>query len=712
MKNRMLFLIAFLLGSIGLNLKAQDKLFTPEDAAGVNPALFAAGMSQLQWMANQDVYTYAEGNFILAANPKKNQADTILDLSVINKGLISLNTDSLRRMPSIRWIDAESGYFLNQKKLFRLNLTSKDIMLITSFPQDAENIEIMLPTLNAAYTIKNNLFLAEGEKHTQITDEIDGIICGQSVHRNEFGISGGIFWSPDGGKIAFYRMDESMVTQYPLVDVSKRVAELKNERYPMAGMTSHEVSIGIYDLKSQSVVFLKTGLPADQYLTSVSWHPESKALYTALLSRDQKHMKLNHYDAATGEFVKTLFEEKEEKYVEPLNPMFFVPGSKDSFIWISQRDGFKHLYHYQTDGKLIRQLTSGEWVVTSFLGFDSKGSKAFFMATKESPLEQNAYSVDLKSGRIVRITPQKGVHRTNISHSGLYALDTYSNATVPRETHLLNAAGKSLKLLKQAENPLKDHKLGETSVFTIEATDGTPLFCRMIKPIDFDPEKKYPVVVYVYGGPHAQMITESWMNGANYYLNYLAQKGYIVFTLDNRGSDKRGRAFEQIIHRNLGKIEAEDQMQGISYLKSLPFVDAERIGVDGWSYGGFMSIHLKLNYPETFKVAVAGGPVTDWKYYEVMYGERYMDSPESNPDGYLQTSLINQAHKLEGKLLIIHGDMDPVVVWQHSLSFLKKCVDEGKLLDYFVYPGYEHNVRGRDRAHLIRKITSYFDENL
>jgi dipeptidyl-peptidase 4 len=327
-------------------------------------------------------------------------------------------------------------------------------------------------------------------------------------------------------------------------------------------------------------------------------------------------------------------------------------------------------------------------------------------------LEQNAYSLDLKSGRIVRITPQKGVHRTSVSHSGLYALDTYSSSTVPRETHLLSTNGKSIKILRQAENPLKDYKLGETTVFTIEATDGTPLYCRMIKPIDFDPLKKYPVVIYVYGGPHAQMITDSWMYGANFYLNFLAQKGYVVFTLDNRGSDKRGREFEQAIHRNLGKIEAEDQMQGVRYLKSLPFVDAERIGIDGWSYGGFMSVHMKLNYPETFKVAVAGGPVIDWKYYEVMYGERYMDHPESNPEGYEQANLINQVSKLEGKLLLIHGDMDPVVVWQHSLAFLKKCVSEGKLVDYFVYPGYEHNVRGRDRAHLIKKITSYFDENL
>jgi len=336
----------------------------------------------------------------------------------------------------------------------------------------------------------------------------------------------------------------------------------------------------------------------------------------------------------------------------------------------------------------------------------------FFSSTRESPLETNTYSVDLKSRKLFRHTNQKGTHRSTLSTSGKYLLDTYSSTNVPRESQIISVNGKNNRILFSAANPLLDYMMGTTEIFTLDASDGSPLYCRMIKPADFDPKQKYPVIVYVYGGPHAQMITDSWLAGAGFYLNYLAMKGYIVFTLDNRGSDKRGKAFEQAIHRRLGVIEKEDQMTGIAYLQTLPFVDTDRIGVDGWSYGGFMSINLKLNHPGVFKVATAGGPVTDWKYYEVMYGERYMGHPENNAEGYLQSSLINQAEKLEGKLLIIHGDLDNVVVMQHSLAFIRKCIEAGKQLDFFVYPGHEHNVRGRDRAHLIQKIASYFDENL
>jgi dipeptidyl-peptidase-4 len=269
-----------------------------------------------------------------------------------------------------------------------------------------------------------------------------------------------------------------------------------------------------------------------------------------------------------------------------------------------------------------------------------------------------------------------------------------------------------VKRLHQAENPLKDYNIGETTIGTLKAEDGQTLYTRLIKPYNFDASKKYPVIVYVYGGPHAQLITDEWTAGAGIYLNYLAQEGFLVFTLDNRGSADRGEAFEQCIHRQCGQLEMRDQMVGINWLKTLPYVDADRIGSDGWSYGGFMSTSLKINHPEVFKVSVAGGPVLDWKYYEIMYGERYMDTPQENPEGYELTSLENKTDKLEGKLLMIHCTTDDVVMWQHSLVFVENCIHNGKQLDYFVYPGHGHNVAGPDRAHLITKITQYFKDNL
>lgn len=709
MASKFLFLWLALLSFT--QLVAQQKTFTAMDAAGMNFSLFPGSMQQLQWINGVDAYSWVDDKYLLRSDATKKTSDTILTLTSLNLALRSNSLDSLRRMPALQWLNATSGYFSVQRNLVQYTLPGPELKVLTVFPLNAANISINAASMNVAYTIENNLFVAIAGEHFQITNEPEGIVCGQSVHRNEFGINGGIFWSADGKKLAFYRMDESMVTTYPLVDVATRIASHKAEKYPMAGMTSHEVTIGIYNLERQATVFLNTGLPADQYLTSVTWHPDGESIYCGLLNRAQNHLKINQYDAVSGGFLKTLFEENDERYVEPLHPLYFLPGNK-GFLWVSQRDGYKHLYHYERTGKFVRQLTFGPWVVNDVIGFDPKGEKVFFTSTRESPLEQHTYSVNIKSRKLTRHTLQKGTHRSSLSSSGNFLLDTYSSTTVPRESQLIGVSGKGSRSLYAAANPLKEYAIGQTEIFTLEASDGSSLYCRMIKPAAFDPQKKYPVIVYVYGGPHAQMITESWLAGAGFYLNYLAMKGYIVFTLDNRGSDKRGKQFEQSIHRQLGKLEREDQMAGIKYLQSLPFVDADRIGVDGWSYGGFMAISLKLNHPEVFKVATAGGPVTDWKYYEVMYGERYMGTPENNPDGYHNSSLLNQVGQLEGKLLIIHGDMDNVVVMQHSLAFIRKCIDAGKQVDFFVYPGHEHNVRGRDRAHLIQKITIYFDENL
>jgi dipeptidyl-peptidase-4 len=709
---RILFIISVLLLFFTANIFAQEKIFTPEESVGLNPSLNPTGYSQLQWITDQDDFTFTDKKSVMKTSAMQNLTEVFFSLNDLNNSMKANALDTLAKIPQINWIDSNSMYFFVQNKLFVFNVPKKTVVKITEFPEKAANFSVNLPLLKVAYTVENNLFVFEGQSHAQITTEPEGVVCGQSVHRNEFGINGGIFWSPDGNSIAFYRMDERMVANYPIVETEKRIAEVKNERYPMAGEKSHEVTLGVYNLSSKATVFMKTGEPAEQYLTAVTWNPDNKIIYTGILNRDQNHLVLNAYDVQTGTFAKTLFEENDEKYVEPQHPMFFIPGQSNQFIWISQRDGFSHLYLYDKDGTLIKQLTQGEWVVTDIYGFNSKTAEVFFGSTKESPLELNIYKTNLKSGKIERLSSDKGMHRAILSKSGNYLLDIYSNRETPKTISLISTKNNKLTVIKAEGNLLKDYKLGLTSIFTLKASDGTDLYCRMIQPIDFEPTKKYPVIVYVYGGPHAQLVTESWLGGANNYLNYLAQKGYIVFTMDSRGSAHRGKKFEQAIFRNLGNVEIEDQLQGINYLKSLEFVDSDRIGVDGWSYGGFLAMTLKLKYPEIFKVAVAGGPVVDWKFYEVMYGERYMDTPETNPEGYANANLLNLAKNLKGKLLLIHGTSDNTVVWQNSLTFLKRCVDEGVLVDYFVYPGYGHNVRGKDRAHLIKKITTYFDENL
>jgi dipeptidyl-peptidase-4 len=607
----------------------------------------------------------------------------------------------------------EAFTFTHKNRLFRFDVKIKQLRELNNYPKDARNVTINYENMAIAYTIENNLYVAVEGHQVQVTsDEDKGIVNGQSVHRNEFGINNGIFWSPRGNYLAFYRMDETMVSEYPVVDITKRVAETDPIRYPMAGMTSHEVTLGVFDLGSQNTVFMNTGEPADQYLTSVTWGPSEKMIYIALLSRDQNHLRLNQYNARTGNLIKTLFEEEHEKYVEPEEPLYFLESKPELFLWHSERDGFRHLYLYDNDGKLVEQLTSGEWMVTRLLGAGPKDRYVFFNATIDGPLNDNIYMLDINNGKITKISNPDGSHRGILNGNGNYVIDIYSDTTTTRVYRILDRKGKTVQVLQADHNPLSDYRLGKMSIFTLKAGDSTDLYCRMIRPVDFGPGKKYPVIVYVYGGPHAQLVTNSWLGGAGLFLNYLATKGYIVFTLDNRGSANRGLAFEQAVFRNLGTIEIDDQMVGVEYLKSLGYVDPERIGADGWSYGGFMTISLMLKQPETFKVGVAGGPVTDWKYYEVMYGERYMDTPEQNPDGYEEASLLNHAGQLQGDLLIIHGTSDPVVVWQHSLDLIRKLISEGKQVDYFVYPGHGHGVGGKDRLHLNQKIVKYFDDHL
>jgi dipeptidyl-peptidase-4 len=537
-------------------------------------------------------------------------------------------------------------------------------------------------------------------------------VNGQSVHRDEFGISKGTFWSPNGGLLAYYRMDQTMVTDYPIIDWTTRPAKNISNKYPMAGDKSHEVTVGIYNVSSGNTVFIKTGEPKEQYLTNIAWSPDEQHLYIAIVNREQDHMWLNSYNTTTGLFEKTLFEEKHDKYVHPMHPMMFVPNNPQQFIWQSERDGFNHLYLYDVSGKLIKQLTKGKWMVTDLAGFDAKGTKAFYTSTTESGITRNFYSIDLKKGSTLKLTSNEGTHISMLSPNGNYFIDNFQSTQTPRTIYLKTTNGKSSKTLFDAANPLKDYKLGQMSIFTLKSESGDDLYCRLFKPVDFDSTKKYPTIVYLYNGPGAQMINNTWNGGGDLWFQYMAERGFVVFTIDGRGSANRGLEFEQAIFRHVGVNEMKDQLLGVNFLKSQKYVDSERMGLFGWSYGGFMTTSIMTRHPEIFKAAVAGGPVIDWTYYEVMYTERYMDTPQENPEGYKESRTLNYVDNLKGKLMLIHGTQDPVVVWQHSIMFLKECVDRKKQVDYFVYPGHEHNVQGKDREHLYQKVTDYFMQNL
>ena len=702
-------LISFLQQTV---LHAQDKILVPEEIM-TNRHLYPDSLHNLQWRGNSANFTWIDKGELIQSGLETSAITTLLTPAEMSTALLAAGGEDVHQVPDLHWLNEDKFMFRQPGKLFTFNMKERKASLLASFTKEADNIDVADETGYVAFTLGNNLYVVGNKGQVAVTNDSEkNIVNGQQVHRNEFGINKGTFWSPSGKLLAFYRMDQTMVTDYPLVDIAPRIAKIQNIKYPMAGMASHHVTIGIYDHVNHSSIFLKTGEPAEQYLTNITWSPDEKWVYIAVLNRDQDHLWLNQYDATTGDFVKTLFEETNERYVEPLHGLYFLPGHPDRFVWQSQRDGYNHLYLYNTDGVLIKQMTKGDFVVTQLLGMDQFGNRVFYASTQESPIESQVYSVEVKSGKVIRISIGHGTHSPVLRADGKYFLDRLSNTAIPLRYSLVTDRGRELKVLKESANPLDDYKLGETSIFTIKAGDGSDLYCRLIKPIDFNPSKKYPVIIYVYGGPHDQLVIDRWLGGANLFLNWLAEKGYVVFTLDNHGSSNRGFAFESIIHRQVGTVELQDQMKGVDYLKSLSFVDPSRIGVDGWSFGGFMAITMKLSYPEVFKVATAGGPVIDWKYYEVMYGERYMDTPVQNPEGYAKAGLLDKAGKLQGKLLILQGTMDSTVVWQNSLQFIKKCIDDGKQVDYFVYPGHAHNVSGINRSHMFRKIALYYDDNL
>lgn len=554
---------------------------------------------------------------------------------------------------------------------------------------------------------------SDGNDTQLTTDGSREIVYGQSVHRDEFGIHKGMFWAPNGQKLAFYRMDQSMVTDYPQVNIFSRIAKCEPDKYPMAGETSHKVTVMVYDLTTKNTVTLQAGDPTDRYFTNISWSPDSKTIYMFELNRDQNDCRLVSYDAQTGKKIAELYRETHDKYVEPQRPIVFLPWDNNLFIMQSQRDGYNHLYLYQTNGKLVKQLTKGKWVVLDVIGFNAKDKSIVYTSTEKHALQTNTYTVNVKTGKRRLLDNGRGYHSPSLSPSGTFIVDRYSEPTVPRNIEIVNTANGKRTNYFEAADPWKGYQVPTFTCGTIKAADGTTdLYYRMVKPANFDENKKYPLVLYVYGGPHAHNVDARWHYASRSWETYMAQKGYILLILDNRGSERRGRDFEQATFRQLGQIEMQDQMKGIEYVKTLPYVDANRIGVHGWSFGGFMTISLMTNYPETFKVGVAGGPVIDWKWYEVMYGERYMDTPQANPEGYSKTSLIPQAKNLKGKLQIIQGTNDKTVVPQHCLSFIAECIKQGTQPDFFVYPGEPHNMRGHQSVHLHERITQYFEDYL
>ncbi len=733
MKNK---LGAWLIATITLTtiphpMQAQDRLFTLEELnfGGSEYRKMQPQNAWLTWWGDQLMYQDAEeGGMILEGSGKRKEESgkrkALFTLDQVN-ALLTSGKDSPRPVHSAMnavypYPDQPLVLLRNAEQQQLYNFKTKAI----EWTQPLKGVTVSKwSKASRALAYKKSdqqLYVRLGKQETQLTtDGSREIVYGESVHRDEFGIREGLFWCPDGMRLAFYRMDQSMVADYPQVDIYPREATYEPDKYPMAGMTSHQVTVGVYDLTSGKTTYLKTPDKPESpespvYFTNIAWSPDGSTIYMFELNRAQNDCRLVSYDAATGERKAELYRETSDKYVEPLHPIQFLPWDATQFIMQSQKDGYNHLYLFNIEGKQLKQLTQGQWVVTELLGFNKKAKSVIITSNEQHPLQDNVYSVSTVTGKRTLLDEGIGYCQAcQLSASGEKLFEKFSAPEIPRRIITASTRRHATTTLLDAADPWKDYRQPIFESGTIKAADGkTDLYWRMVKPADFDPQKKYPTVVYVYGGPHAHNISASWHWASRSWETYMAQKGYLLFILDNRGSERRGLDFEQATWHQLGQTEMQDQMKGVDYLRTLPYVDMERLGVHGWSFGGFMTISLMTNYPDVFKVGVAGGPVIDWKWYEVMYGERYMGTPQSNPEGYAKTSLIAKAKNLKGRLQIITGYNDATVVPQHCLSFLDACIKAGTQPDFFAYPGEPHNMTGHASVHLHERITQYFEDYL
>ncbi|MCL2245981.1 MAG: S9 family peptidase [Lentimicrobiaceae bacterium] len=664
-------------------------------------------LQNLRWRTNTNQYVFVKNDTVFLTDAKTAKKEVYFTFAEIRA--LTPEKD-LGNHLFFNFLDENTLYFPAQK----LKITNpKNNPKITFY--EIENIidqsindELFVVKEDGAVFVKS----VKNNYHPIIISLDTGkhIVFGKAVHRNEWDIDRGQYISPKGNYIAFYRMDESMVEDYPRLKGYGDIATVEMIKYPMAGRASHEVTVGIFDVNASTKAnkpvyhYVKTHKNDGEFLISLTFSPDEKSFFITHLNRAQNHAKLIEYDVATGNKVRVLLEELDERWVEPSTPITFL--NDGNFIWKSDRNGFSHLFLYDKTGTFLKQLTTGNFNVINILGLDAKQENLFFTAAAPQPTDRNVFCVHLKKGNITTLTSESGAHNPNFSSYFNYFIDDFNNLTTPREITLRDAKGKILNRLLYSKNPYAHLNLGNVSMGKVQNAEQIDLYYRTILPPNFDPNKKYPVFLYVYGGPHSQMVTNTFMSGGG-FLYYMAQQGFIVFSLDNRGTANRGSEFEKVIHRRLGTYDVEDQMCGINYLKSLPYVDENKICVDGWSYGAFMVLSLITQHPEVFASASLGGPVVDWKWYEVYYGERYMDTPEENPEGYAQASILDKVGKIKANTLIFHGGLDDVVVQQHSLELLEQAVKEGVLLNYYVYPSHEHNVRGKDRVHLWRMIENH-----
>ena len=707
------------------SLVAQQKITVEEIYTG---SFRAKGMDELQSMKNTNQYTVLNSD----RNARTQQID-LYDYATLKQvsSLISTKDFPLLSdgIDSYTFSNDEKQILIanNTNQIYRHSFTA-DYFLYNSATKELNRVleQVQEPTFSPdgkkiAFAKENNLFVYDiaSKKSTQITKDglKNSIINGITdwVYEEEFAFVRAFDWSADSKKIGFIRFDESQVPEFTM-NIFKKDLYPTNEtfKYPKAGEKNAEVSLHIYDVSTQSRKDINLGNYSDFYIARIKWTNDANLLSAQILNRHQNNLDLLFVDASTGS-AKIVLNEKDKAYVDVTDNLTFLKDN--SFIWTSEKDGFNHIYLYDKSGKLKNQITKGKWEVTSYYGFDEKNKTIYYQSVENGSILRDVYKISLDGKNKVKLSQQVGTNAATFSPNYEYFINTFSSVTNPTLYTLNNSKdGKAIQTIVDnkalAEN-LKKYNLPTKEFFELTTEKGNKLNSWIIKPKDFDATKKYPVFMYQYSGPGSQEVANKWLTANDYWFMMLSQQGYIVVCVDGRGTGYKGADFKKCTQKELGKFEVEDQIDAAKVIGNYSYVDKTRIGIFGWSYGGFMSSNCILKGADVFKMAIAVAPVTSWRFYDSIYTERYMQTPQENASGYNDNSPINFAKNLKGNYLLIHGTADDNVHVQNSMQMIEALVQANKQFDWAIYPDKNHGIYGGyTRIQLYNKMTNFIKEKL
>jgi len=689
-----------------------SRTFSPEWVWGINSMNDGVHYSSLNYGSDNvyvTEYSYETGDSVSTIVDSKNlEGISFGDYSFSadeQKVLLQTETESIYRHSS------RSKYYIYDRSTETSQELSTDKQRLAQFSPDASKV---------AFVRENNIFIKDlkSNSETQVTTdgEMNKIINGATdwVYEEEFAFDNGFLWNASGTKIAYYRFNEEAVPEFSMDMFSDLYPSQYRFKYPKAGEVNSTVEILIYDLASNEIIEADIEVEDEFYIPRIKWTKDENVLSVQRMNRHQNNLDFILVNAIDGS-AKTIFTETDEAYIDVTDNLTFL-NDGEHFVWTSEKSGYNHIYLYNLKGKQVRKITKGYYDVTDFYGVDETNNTVYFGSAERSPMHRDVYAVQL-NGRNKRVLTNKtGTNSATFSTSYKYFINQHSDANTPYYFSLYNAEGSEVRMLKdnsRLNGALSEYALSQKEFFNFETTKGVNLNGWMMKPHDFDETKEYPVFMYLYGGPGSQQVTDAW-GGSNFlWYQMLTQQGYIVACVDNRGTGARGAEFKKCTYQQLGKLETQDQIEANRHLASLPYVDGSRIGIFGWSYGGYMSSLCLLKGADDFKMAIAVAPVTNWRYYDSIYTERYMRTPQENASGYDDNSPINHVEKLKGKYLLVHGSADDNVHYQNTMEMVNAMVNANKQFDLFIYPNKNHGIYGGyTRLHLFTKMTNFIKENL